>query len=189
LSVDGNVSLDELAFMCALAHKNKPLIVLEIGTFDGNTTLQLALNTPPETKILTLDLPTATESKAGNDPADDKYIESSRRLSCRFLASTVSHKITQCYGDSTTYDFANFTGDGRPQFIFIDGGHSYQCVRNDSEKALAILDQNGIIVWHDYTAEWPGVFTYLVELSSKLPLVHIAGTSLVIHCSHWTKHG
>jgi hypothetical protein len=181
LSVDGNVSLDELAFMCALARKNQPRVVLEVGTFDGNTTLQLALNTPPETVIFTLDLPMGVDGKATNDPVEIAYIESSRRVRRRFLGSPVEHKIVQCYGNSLTYDFAKFAANGQPQFIFIDGGHDYKCVRNDTEKALAILQQNGVIAWHDYSAEWPGVFQYLVELSCKLPLVHIAGTSLVIY--------
>jgi hypothetical protein len=181
LSVDGNVSLDELAFMCALARKNQPHVVLEIGTFDGNTTLQLALNTPPETRIFTLDLPTGVDGKATNDPVEATYIESPRRVRRRFLGSPVERKILQCYGDSLTYDFARFAANGQPQFIFIDGGHDYRCVRNDSEKALAILDRGGVVAWHDYSAEWPGVFQYLVELNRKLPLVHIAGTSLVIY--------
>jgi hypothetical protein len=41
----------------------------------------------------------------------------------------------------------------------------------------------GVIAWHDYSAEWPGVFRYLVELSRGLPLVHIAGTTLVVYRS------
>jgi hypothetical protein len=65
----------------------------------------------------------------------------------------------------------------------MDAGHSYECVRNDSEKALTILDRGSIIVWQDYGATWEGVFRYLVELSRKLSLVHIAGTSLVVYRS------
>jgi hypothetical protein len=67
--------------------------------------------------------------------------------------------------------------------MFIDAGHSYECVRNDSEKALKILDRGGSIVWQDYGAQWEGVFQYLVELSHKVSMVHIAGTSLVLYRS------
>jgi hypothetical protein len=56
-------------------------------------------------------------------------------------------------------------------------------VRNDSEKALKILDPGGSIVCQDYGAQWEGVFQYLVELSAKLSMVHIAGTSLVLYRS------
>jgi Methyltransferase domain len=183
LSVEGNVTLEELVFISALSRKLQPRIVVEIGTFDGNTALQLALNTPPETRIYTLDLPLGHDSIVENDPADTKYVSSSRRRARRFLGSPVEHKIVQCYGNSLTYDFAHFTANGKPQFIFVDAGHSYECVRNDSEKALAILDRGGTIVWQDYSAQWPGVLKYLAELSNKLPLIHIAGTTLVIYNS------
>jgi Methyltransferase domain len=183
LPIDGNVSLDELTFISALSRKIQPRLVVEIGTFDGNTTLQLALNTPSGTRIFTLDLPVGAEGNAENDPKDEKFIASSRRVYRRFLGSAVEHKIVQCYGNSLTYDFAEFTRYGKPQLIFIDAGHSYECVRNDSEKALAILDRGGTIVWQDYGAVWEDVFRYLVELSRKLSMVHIAGTSLVVYRS------
>ena len=183
LSVDGNVTLEELVFISALIRKTQPRIVVEIGTFDGNTTLQLGLNTQLEAKIFTLDLPVGAGGRPENHPEDGKYITSSRRLRCRFLGSEVEHKIIQCYGNSLTYDFADFTAAGKPQFIFIDAGHRYKCVRNDSEKALTILDRGGIIVWQDYGAEWQGVYQYLIELSRTLPIVHISGTSLVVYRS------
>lgn len=183
LPIDGNVCLDELIFISALSRKIQPRVVVEIGTFDGNTTLQLALNTPSDSRIFTLDLPVGAEGGAQNDPKDEKFIASSRRVYRRFLGSEVEHKIIQCYGNSLTYDFAEFARNGKPQLIFIDAGHSYECVRNDSEKALAILDRGGIIVWQDYGAVWEDVFRYLVELSRELSMVHIAGTSLVVYHS------
>jgi predicted O-methyltransferase YrrM len=183
LPVDGNVSLDELTFISALSRKIQPRVAVEIGTFDGNTTLQIALNTPPESRIFTLDLPAGGEGSAANDPKDKKFIGSSHRIRRRFIGSSVEHKITQCYGDSLTYNFAEFTVHGKSQLIFIDAGHSYECVRSDSEKALAILAKGGTIVWQDYSVRWEGVFRYLCELSRTLSMVHIAGTSLVIYRS------
>lgn len=179
---DGNVSIEELTFICALTQKLRPRAVVEIGTFDGNTTLQLALNTPPDARIFTLDLPVGAMAANENTRGDIKYVNSTRRFNRRFLGAAVEHKIIQHYGNSLTYDFMNFTVSGRPQLIFIDAGHSYDCVRSDSEKALAILDRGGTIVWHDYSAVWPGVFGYLVELSRDLPVVHIRGTTLAVHC-------
>ncbi len=183
LSVDGNVTLDELVFICALARKKDPRRLVEIGTFDGNTALQMALNTSSEAKIATLDLPVGSEGVQEVDLHDLKYITSERRIERRFLNTDVSHKVHQHYGNSLTYDFASFFPAERPDFIFIDAGHSYQCVKSDSEKALAVLDDGGTIVWQDYSTGWPGVYQYLVELSAQLKLVHIAGTSLVIYTS------
>ena len=36
-------------------------------------------------------------------------------------------------------------------FCFIDGGHSYECIKADTENSLRILSSNGAIVWDDYT--------------------------------------
>ena len=34
--------------------------------------------------------------------------------------------------------------------IFIDGGHTYELIKNDSELAFQMISKNGIIFWHDY---------------------------------------
>ena len=66
--------------------------------------------------------------------------------------------------------------------IFIDGGHTYSVVKNDSEKSFDMLKKNGIILWHDYV---PGkqsakdVVKYIHEISKNKNLYNIKGTSLV----------
>jgi predicted O-methyltransferase YrrM len=181
LPVDGNVSLDELAFLCALARQLAPRRIVEIGTFDGNTALQFALNTPPESRIFTLDLPVGAEMLAESDFYDASYIASERRVRRRFLGTSVEHKVTQCYGNSLTFDFSAFVAGGNPELIFIDAGHSYDCVRNDSQKALSILAPGGTIVWQDYSTGWPDVYRYLAELSATQRLVRIEATSLIVY--------
>ena len=65
--------------------------------------------------------------------------------------------------------------------IFIDGGHTYSIVKNDTEKAFKMLNSNGIILWHDYV---PGkksakdVVKYIDEISKKRSLQHIKNTSI-----------
>ena len=39
--------------------------------------------------------------------------------------------------------------DRKVQFAFIDADHSYQGVRNDTEKTLVSLDSCACICWHD----------------------------------------
>ncbi len=177
---DGNVAIDELIFLAALCRKLAPQVVVEIGTFDGNSTLQLALNAPSSAVVDTLDLPVDVSGTTSNDPEDHKYIASSHRVARRFLGTSAAEKVHQHYGDSLRYDFTKFAECGRPALIFIDAGHSYACVKNDTEKSLSILAEGGTIVWQDYGSVWPDVYEYLVELSSTHDLVHIHGTSLVV---------
>src|SRR5712672_1030162 len=54
---DGNVNLAELAILAQAAAAARPgTIVVEIGTFDGRTTMNLAVNAAPA-NVFTLDLP------------------------------------------------------------------------------------------------------------------------------------
>ena len=55
--VNGNVSLMELILINSLIAKRNPANAFEVGTFDGRTTLNLAINTRENAVIYTLDLP------------------------------------------------------------------------------------------------------------------------------------
>ena len=65
-------------------------------------------------------------------------------------------------------------------FVFIDGGHTYELVKRDTENALSIIAKGGMIVWDDYWWFCPGVVSYLNELSRRLFLRRIDGTNLVV---------
>ena len=178
---DGNVTSFELMAIATLAANCQPKRVLEIGTFDGNTTLQIALNTPVDAMIHTIDLPEDhAETSLPTLDVDVKYVQDKQKLVRKYIGSEVKKKVVQHFGDSTTYDISNFTKEGKIDFCFIDGGHSYECVKSDTEKVLKIMAPKGIILWHDFTVTWPGVCQYLCEFSKKHPLVHITGTNLAM---------
>jgi predicted O-methyltransferase YrrM len=176
---EGNVTLYELLVISTLVSHQQPRVLLEIGTFDGNTTLQMAHNSPADARVYTLDLPPDGEATARLDPQDQAYIADRQKLDRKYARSPVAHKVTQCLGDSATFDFHSILEHGRPELAFIDGSHSYDYVRNDTEKVLEILAPGGVILWHDYVPGWPGVMQYLDELSARMPLQRIEGTALV----------
>lgn len=177
---NGNVSYLELLVISSLIAQEKPMNLLEIGTFDGNTTLQMALNSPENATVHTLDL---AEPKAALPlvEGDMLYIHDQQKKFRKFLDTSVQEKVIQHLGDSGVYDFSNFTQKGNIDFCFIDGSHSYESVKNDTEKTLEILSDNGWILWHDFTLAWPGVFQFLHEQAKTLPLFHIEGTTLVLY--------
>lgn len=180
-SRNGNLSPFELVSISSLVAHRKPKRVLEIGTFDGNTTLQLARNTPIDAIIHTIDLPEGqVMTHAPILDSDIQFILDKKKAVRKFENSTVSNKIRQHFGDSTIYDFSQFTREGLLDFIFIDGGHSYSCVKSDTQNSLKILAKNGCIVWHDFTPFFGGVYQYLCELAKDYPLVNIEQTNLVV---------
>lgn len=179
---NGNVRISELGILSLLA-KQCPdhSTIFEIGTFDGRTTLNLAINSPAHCQIITLDLPSQTDTKFDVDAGETHFIdkpESGARYKHTSTHIDASKKITQQYGDSATFDFSSYTT--QCSLIFVDGSHAYDYALSDTVNARKMIQPDGIIIWHDYGV-WQGVTQALEEIEAKeqIGLKHIAGTSLV----------
>ena len=178
----GHTTEFELKVISKLVKKFKPNRVFEIGTFQGRTTLNMALNTDENATIITLDLPgkdlnsTAISIEKGEVRYVDKEISGER-----FIGHPMARKIIQIFGDSATFLFDDYKHS--IDLAFIDGSHAYEYVLNDSNKVMSIIRPGGLIIWHDYT-NWEGVWTALNELYKSDPrysnIKHIGGTSIAI---------
>ncbi len=178
---DGNVSPYELMAIASIVARRSPKTLVEIGTFDGMTTLQMALNAPQDAVVHTLDLPKDLENGLEHlSKRDLAFAKDQKKWSRKYVGSSSESKIVQHLGDSMSFDFSRFTAQGPVDLAFIDGGHSYSAIKNDTEKMLSVLASNGLIIWHDFDPNWPEVYRYLSELSRRLHLIQIARTSLVI---------
>ncbi len=67
---DGNMSTEEVVALSGLVRATSPHTILEIGTFNGNTTLQLAANSPETCTVYTLDLPVGSEADPRTEAND-----------------------------------------------------------------------------------------------------------------------
>jgi len=153
--------------------------VFEFGTSHGRTTLQLALNSPEDARIYTLDLPEGTYATFYGRAFPEEDILRKLPVGSLFRDHVESNKIEQLRADSAVAHFDSLRG--KIDLIFVDGDHSYDNVKNDSEKAFSMLSQRGAILWHDYGSRWSDVARYIGELASeKRGFYHLAGTSLVI---------
>jgi predicted O-methyltransferase YrrM len=137
-ALDGGPNLIEQFTLCALVKKIQPRTILEIGTFRGGTTWHFYDNAPPDTIIYTLDLP---DDEVPGDVTDQQLAANKSRP---FLPK--SERVRQILINSKKWDGVL---DRKVQFAFIDADHSYQGVRNDTEKALVSLDSCACICWHD----------------------------------------
>lgn len=180
---NGNIQVQELVFICSLVHQLQPQSCFEIGTFDGRTTLNVAANAGPDARVYTLDLPRAAmRSTALPLEEDEKLYIDKDLIGGRFAGTEFASRITQLCGDSAAFDFGPY--EGKQDFVFVDGSHSYEYVLSDSRAALKLLrPDGGIILWHDYGI-WPGVTKALNQLcvsDDAFHLMrHIDGTSLCI---------
>lgn len=176
---DGHLTHQELLLISSLVSYFKPKNLLEIGTFDGLSTLHLALNSPLDSKIHTLDISSdQLVDKNLLAPSDLKYILEPSKKKKLYKETAFVEKIIEHEGHSLFFSFSQFQ---EVDFVFIDGGHHFQIVKNDTEKSLSILKPGGIILWHDYSPNQQGVYNYLNQLSSSLSLLHLKGTSLVFY--------
>jgi Methyltransferase domain len=183
--VIGGTSETEAWILAALSKSAERMF--EFGTATGRTTYLWARNSPARARIWTITLhPDQSESysAAAGDTSEAKNaaLSESRFSRMYYNGTPVEHKVTQLYGDSKTFDDAPYA----EQFdlIFIDGSHAYSYVKSDTEKALRMIKDGGLILWHDYRKHWTetiGVFRFLNELSESLPLHRVGNTALVCY--------
>jgi predicted O-methyltransferase YrrM len=175
----GNISLYELFIISILSQRSK-FSILELGTFNGRTANNLALNSGKS--VITIDLPPNVNSAL---PMADQPGADERGYIGKYKLFKANLPIKQIWCDTAKLK-EEYPFDHEIDFIFIDASHSYEYVKHDSEYALSILHDGGIIVWHDYDG-WPGVTKGLNELYESDPnnvnsFRHIDCTSFVIYC-------
>jgi Methyltransferase domain len=162
----------------SIAKARQPKIVVEFGTYLGVGTLTLAMNLPKDSKIYTIDLP----EDPGYEERDDwKFVESSRhRVGERFRGIESAARIIQLRADSRRLRLIDEVKSA--DLILIDGGHTYEIVRADTENAMSVLAPGGIVLWDDYNIFWQDhVVRFLDSLmEGSMKLRRVEGTSIVV---------
>jgi predicted O-methyltransferase YrrM len=171
----GNQSYSGLTFLIELGRFLKVGRVFEIGTYNGATAWCLARNLP-EAEVNTLDLPLEQDPALtyGVSDAGNRIHFEQRAYEALPLGDS---RVAQHWGDSATFDFEPWRGS--VDLVYVDGAHSHDYVRADSQIALELVRESGAIVWDDYWRRIPGVAAALHELS--VPLFRVPGTRLVVY--------
>lgn len=119
--------------------------VLEIGSFKGRSTICMAQ---------------AARFVHAVDPFDGRATPHPNALTLDEFTRNireweVAHKVTAYKG---TIDQIGDSLNPQYDLVFIDGAHDYASVRNDTEWALRLLREGGLIAYHDYRSKInPGV--------------------------------
>jgi methyltransferase family protein len=143
---DGQLLDHEAQVVLAIAMQCAPNKILEIGTYFGHTALRLA-HVLPHAEIHTVDLPHEFDYSQ-SQYLTDFHLLNRRLIGHYFAGRPESDRIKQHLADTALWDFS-LTGYPSPTFFFIDGSHSYEYVRNDSEKCYHLCKGSGIFLWHD----------------------------------------
>ncbi len=173
---DGMLPTEQLVPLLSILVAEHPTEVLEIGTFMGHTTAQMA-EALPDAVIHTVDLP--PDSFAANERGlrkDDFHLIERRDVGREFKSLSIAGRIRQHLADTATWDFGEA---GHATFFFIDGSHTYDYARHDSEECYRLCAGHGVFLWHDCDSTHPGVERLISEWRSLgRDVRRIAGTTL-----------
>jgi len=172
----------EAWIMSVIAQKSKK--IFEFGTCSGKTTYLFSENSPADCEIYTITLKKdQTENvsyvSSDNSIAKRNALDESIYEKFFFTGRNSEKKIKVIFQDSKKLDISNFKN--KFDLIFIDGGHTYSCVKNDTEKSFEMVKNNGLIFWHDYNPTKKSasdVVKYLDEMSDEHNIFHIKHTHM-----------
>ena len=168
----------EVMTLCAIEKYLRARNVLEIGTYDGNTTLNLAANLSGEGRVTTVDLPQNWDRKFIYDVPNNHWNVTDRnRIGIQFQGTTYQSRIRQVLGDSAGIDWNQL----QPPFdlIFIDGCHFRDYVKADTQNALRNIRPGGVIAWHDY-GDIKDVSAVVDETARDITIKVVRGTRLAV---------
>lgn len=162
----GQTNQVDLLYVAAIAKLRGCRRMFEFGTYQGRTTYHLTFASE-NPRVYSLNLPPEKDSSVA------------RFLGSWFKGTDRERFITQILEDSRAFDPVPY--ERQMDLVFVDADHSYEGVKNDTEKALRMLAPGGVILWHDYAAKTPGVVRYIKEFSQGRPVFRLKHTCLVAY--------
>lgn len=125
--------------------ERKPMSVLEIGTYAGGTLYHWLTNAPEGCRVVSLD------SGIGG--------QNNSHLFADWVPPGVV--LTVLTADSRRDDTVEMVSDHAPfDWIFIDGGHLYEEVKDDWENYRPMCSRGGVVAFHDIlppSRTWPEI--------------------------------
>jgi predicted O-methyltransferase YrrM len=169
----------DFALLQILCRKYQVENYFEIGTWRGESAANVA---PFVKQVHTLNL---SDEQLRNMGCEESYIKAHRTFSDKL--SNVNH----LFGDSAVFDLAAF--EKKMDLIFIDGDHSKEGVRRDTQRMLQLRrNEQSVIVWHDAKSdtEYPR-YDVLQGIFEGLPQQMHANVYLIKHslCAVYLPEG
>lgn len=173
-SVGASVSPMECAALAALSHLVGAKRIFEFGTYKGVSTTQLALNVAPGGMVFTLDLPEDHPAYSLPIPKPEEQLIAAEGGKGILIPRDLLDRVTFLTSDSATFDESPYSAS--MDLVFVDGAHSYEYVKSDTEKGWRMLRSGGILAWHDCVPSHRDVVKYIKESGFKSK--RVKGTAL-----------
>jgi predicted O-methyltransferase YrrM len=133
----------EIQALCEIVRQWNPRTVLEIGTERGGTFFLFSLIAAPDALLVSVDL-----------PRED--LKTWRKLCARLgmKGQTVSVIDGDSHAPLTAESVYRVLGGRKVDFLFIDGNHNYEDVRQDFENYVGFLNDPGLVAFHDINPDY-----------------------------------
>jgi len=147
----------EIQGLARVIEEKKPKTVLEIGTADGGTLLLTSCLADPEALMISIDL---QDGQFGGG-----YPEWKRKLYQSFAKE--KQQIILIQDDShlpSIFEQLKHLLNGKTiDYLFIDGDHTYEGVKQDFEMYSPLVGKGGFIAFHDIAADHGTPKTHFVH--------------------------
>ncbi len=147
--------------------------VVEIGSFLGKSTCWLGLGVRSGNRetVSAIDVFRPLSFMAESENDEDQAIANEGSTLPFFLKNIeyfgLTDQVLPIQGSSL--EVAGSWAGGSIRFLFIDGNHEYESVCNDFNAWSSYVQRGGIIAFHDYSDNWPGVKKFYDELMESNP--------------------
>lgn len=173
----------DMLILKSLAQKFTVCDYMEIGTWRGESIANLS---PVCNQCVSISLSDDDMRRFG---FSEKHIQVQRFFSKDLI------NVKHIEANSRIFDFHSL--DQKFDLIFVDGDHSFDGVKNDTQKVFELLkNENSIIIWHDYTTQYElidwEVFAGILEGTPKEKrknIYHITNSLCAIYINGDFKTG
>lgn len=188
----GSLTTLEATMMIALMKLTDPKAIFEFGTFLGYSTSLFLKNSNKKCTVYSIDLGEIEmkqeentfnmDTVLSNDIINDDFLRSIQSTKGAFYIKddidNKNPKLQLLFGDSTKFSVSEKNLKNAIEFIFIDGGHTFNIVQSDTNKAFEMVE-SGVILWHDYNSKIHSDVTDFVDsLAKERMIFHIEHTML-----------
>jgi predicted O-methyltransferase YrrM len=166
--IASNQNRREILELLARLQELRPRLLCEIGSAAGGTLFLFSRVAHPEARVLSIDV--------NNDSARVErfqlLVRSRQQLTCLGADSRAPETLEK---------FRSWIGDGKLDFLFIDGDHSLEGVANDYRMYGPHVRPGGIVAFHDIVPDFKsrygvdtgtytgGVPEFWAQLKQELP--------------------
>jgi predicted O-methyltransferase YrrM len=139
---------EELVKLVEDVKRLRPATVLEIGTSMGGTLYLWTRLAQPDALIISVDLPGGKFGGGYSSLRTPLYERFSREQQQLHLLRASSHD------ESTIAEVRRLLGGRSVDFLFIDGDHTYEGVKQDWEMYSPLVRPGGLVAFHDIAGNY-----------------------------------